>query len=366
VDFKPKVCYTVKLSRYLYPKQKRHNLDTLIEAHGLEVTQRHRAMGDAHLLYQFWILCQEKFGQEKLNEAVADQLGHASLPPHIDSAMVDDIPDSPGVYLFYADNDLPLYIGKSKHLRKRVLSHFQSALGHRKEMKLSLQVKRIEWIETAGELGALLLESRLIKTQLPQMNIKLRRTKELCAWTLHEDRQGFLRPELITAKDMQAGQQTHLYGLFSSKRAATTAMASIAKKSLLCEGLLGLEKLSPGAPCFGFQVKVCAGACVGKESPLKHNLKLTTALTRLRISLWPYKGPVGIKEGEEIHVVDQWCYLGSAKDDAQLDDILQQGRGEFEMDTYQLLKKSMAHLSSDALVQLTRRPVEKETLDTFA
>jgi DNA polymerase-3 subunit epsilon len=183
---------------------------------------------------------------------------------------------------------------------------------------------------------------------------------------LHEDRQGFLRPELITAKDMQAGQQTHLYGLFSSKRAATTAMASIAKKSLLCEGLLGLEKLSPGAPCFGFQVKVCAGACVGKESPLKHNLKLTTALTRLRISLWPYKGPVGIKEGEEIHVVDQWCYLGSAKDDAQLDDILQQGRGEFEMDTYQLLKKSMAHLSSDALVQLTRRPVEKETLDTFA
>jgi len=58
--------------------------------------------------------------------------------------------------------------------------------------------------------------------------------------------------------------------------------------------------------------------------------------------------------------------LGSAKDEAQLDDILHQGRGEFEMDTYQLLKKSMAHLSSDALVQLTRRPVEKETLDTFA
>ena len=366
LDFKPKVICTVKLSRYLFPEQKRHNLDTLIETHGLEVTQRHRAMGDAHLLYQFWTLCQEKFGQEKLNEAVANQLGHASLPPHIDSAMVDDIPDSPGVYLFYADNDLPLYIGKSKHLRQRVLSHFQSALGHRKEMKLSLQVKRIEWIETAGELGALLLESRLIKTQLPQMNIKLRRTKELCAWTLHEDRQGFLRPELITAKDMQAGQQTHLYGLFSSKRAATTAMASIAKKSLLCEGLLGLEKLSPGAPCFGFQVKVCAGACVGKESPLKHNLKLTTALTRLRISHWPYKGPVGIKEGEEIHVVDQWCYLGSAKDDAQLDDIIHQGRGEFEMDTYQLLKKSMANLSSDALVQLTRRPVEKETHDTFA
>ena len=366
LEFKPKVICTVKLSRYLFPEQKRHNLDTLIDVHALQVSQRHRAMGDAHLLYQFWSRCLEKFGADKVNEAIANQLGNASLPPHIDSDLIDRIPDSPGVYMFYADNDLPLYIGKSKHLRTRVLSHFQSALGQRKEMKLSLQVKRIEWIQTAGELGALLLESRLIKTLLPQMNIKLRRTKDLCAWTLTEDPKGFLRPQLITSKDMKPGEQTHLYGLFSSKRAATTALTSIAKKSLLCEGFLGLEKLSPGAPCFGFQVKRCAGACVGLESPLKHNLKLTTALTRLRVSLWPFKGPVGIKEGEEIHVVDQWCYLGTAQNEMELEETLTQGQKEFDMDTYQLLKKSLTRLSTDALLHLTHLTCENEPLDTFA
>ncbi len=355
LDFKPKVVCTVKLSRYLFPEQKRHNLDTLIEVHGLEVSSRHRAMGDAHLLYQFWSLCLEKFGQDKLNEAVAHQLGHASLPPHIDSALIDSIPDSPGVYLFYGDNALPLYIGKSKHLRTRVLSHFQGALGKRKEMKLSLQVKHIEWIQTAGELGALLLESRLIKEKLPHMNIKLRRTKELCAWQLNEDPSGFIKPQLITAKDMNLGEEENIYGLFSSKRAATSALKGLAKKSLLCEGILGLEKLSKGAPCFGHQVKLCAGACVGKEAPAKHNLKLLTAMIHLRVSTWPFKGPVGIKEMDDMHVVDQWCYLGTVRNEAELHDTLHHGKGDFDMDTYQLLKKSLSQARPETLVQLVRQ-----------
>ena len=353
LDFKPKVICTVKLSRYLFPEQKRHNLDTLIQLHGLQVSQRHRAMGDALLLYQFWTLCTAKFGQEKMVEAIENQLGHASLPPNIDSEMIDRIPESPGVYLFYGDNELPLYIGKSKHLRTRVLSHFQSALGKRKEMKLSLQVKRIEWIQTQGELGALLLESRLIKKLLPQMNIKLRRSKALCSWVLGEDERGYLRPQLISAKVMNAGEQEAMYGLFPSQRAASLALSSIAKKSLLCEGVLGLVKLTKGSACFGHQVKLCAGACIGQESPLKHNLRLTSALTRLRLSVWPYKGAIGIKEGEELHVVDQWCYLGTAKHEEDVHDLLQNGQSEFDMDTYQLLKKSLKTLSSQDIFHLS-------------
>jgi len=353
LDFKPKVICTVKLSRFLFPEEKRHNLDALIQRHGLVVTQRHRAMGDAHLLYQFWTQCLEQFGPDKMKEAIQNQLGHSSLPPHIDSELIDRIPDGPGVYFFYGDNDLPLYIGKSKHLRTRVLSHFQSALGNRKEMKLSLQVKRIEWTETQGELGALLLESRLIKKLLPQMNIKLRRSKELCSWVLSEDDKGYLRPQLITSKIMKAGEQDAMYGLFPSHRAAQLALSSIAKKSLLCEGLLGLVKLTAGNACFGHQVKLCAGACVGKESAVKHNLRLTSALTRLRLSVWPFKGPIGIKEGEELHVVDQWCYLGTAKHEEDVHDLLQHAQGEFDMDTYQLLKKSLKASAPEHIVHLS-------------
>lgn len=54
IDFKPKVLCTVKLSRLLFPEQSRHNLDTIINVHGLRVSARHRALGDADLLLQFW------------------------------------------------------------------------------------------------------------------------------------------------------------------------------------------------------------------------------------------------------------------------------------------------------------------------
>lgn len=360
LEFKPKVICTVKLSRFLFPEQKRHNLDTLIQTHGLEVSQRHRAMGDAHLLYQFWTLCLRRFGQEKMNEAVANQLDHRSLPPHIDSEVIEAIPQGAGVYLFYGDNDLPLYIGKSKHLKTRVLSHFQSALGKRKEMKLSLQVKRIEWIQTQGELGALLLESRLIKQLLPHMNIKLRKSKDLCSWILREDENGYLRPQLISAKTMTGGEQEAMYGLFPSQRAANLALSALAKKSLLCEGILGLSKLAKGSACFGHQVKLCAGACIGKESALKHNLRLTSALMRLRLSVWPFKGPIGIKEGLELHVVDQWCYLGTARDEGEIHELLLNGQGEFDMDTYQLLKKYLKSTAASNVVQLNSVDPKKQ------
>ena len=62
IDFKPKVLCTVKLSRLLFPNQARHNLDTIIQSHRLEVRARHRALGDADVLYQFWQVCEKTVG----------------------------------------------------------------------------------------------------------------------------------------------------------------------------------------------------------------------------------------------------------------------------------------------------------------
>jgi DNA polymerase-3 subunit epsilon len=104
IDFKPKVLCTVKLSRLLFPEQPRHNLDTIIHAHGLSVSARHRALGDADLLLQFWRVCESKFGKEKLNKVINQLIGNPSLPPNIDKELIDAIPDGPGCYIFYGDN----------------------------------------------------------------------------------------------------------------------------------------------------------------------------------------------------------------------------------------------------------------------
>ncbi len=354
LDFRAKVLCTVKLSRLLFPEQARHNLDTVIASHGLQVSARHRAMGDAEVLEQFWNVCVRQFGVARLQEAVKQLIANPSLPPKIDQKVIDAIPDSPGVYLFYAENRTPIYIGKSNSLRTRVMGHFSSALSVRKEMKLSMQVADIDWIETAGEIGALLLESKLIKEKLPSLNIKLRRSKDLCAWQFLLNENQILTPQLVRHDDLQPGIQDNLYGLFYSRHEANKTLQSIAKKNELCEGLLGLEKLLPGKPCFGFQVKQCRGACVGVETINAYHLRLMTALKKFKVGVWPFKTAIGIKEGNELHVIDHWCYLGTAINEDEVFELLSTGKPEFDLDIYKIIKKFLKTMDKDRILKLEK------------
>ena len=354
IDFSPKVVCTVKLSRRLFPNQARHNLDTLIQVHGLAVAARHRALGDAQLIYQFWQQCLALFGEARLKSEIESLLGSPSLPAHIDPELIQELPNKPGVYLFYAENKQVLYIGKSVDLRARVMGHFHSALTNRKEMKLSLQVRDIDWIETAGELGALLLESRLIKERLPSFNIKLRRSKDLCAWQIDETGMD-PRIHLINHRDLRPGKQDNLYGLFYSKREALLCLQSIAKKNQLCEVLLGLEKRQGQSPCFGYHVKQCRGACVGIEPIALHTLRTKTALLKLKVATWPYGGAIAFAEGDDLHLFDHWCYLGTAANESEIQELLEEGTPEFDLDIYKIIRKALSSCSKERIHHLQSR-----------
>lgn len=179
-----KVMCTVKLSRKLYPQHRGHGLDAIMHRHGPATHARHRAMGDVELVVAYLELAKRELGETRVLEAVASLLMGPSLPAGLDAAFLDEMPDSPGVYIFYGENDLPLYIGKSIALRSRVMSHFSSDHASSKDMRIGQQVSRVEWMETAGELGALLLESRLIKERQPAHNRRLRSSKELFSLSL--------------------------------------------------------------------------------------------------------------------------------------------------------------------------------------
>ncbi len=343
IDFSAKTLCTVKLSRRLYPGYPKHNLDTLIERHGLKVTGRHRALADAQLIHQFWEKIQATIPEETIQAAVKALLGRPSTPTHIDLTMIDGLPESPGVYLFYGENDLPLYVGKSVNIRQRVMSHFTADVTSAKEMSLSQQVRRIEHIKTGGEIGALLKEAALVKQLQPTHNRKLRRNSELCSLQIRDTSKG-LAISTAYASDLDFAVTDNLYGLFQSQREATNALTQIAEEHQLCKGLIGLEKIKSGSPCFGRQLKRCKGACIGEEPRLAHDMRLIQGLSKLKVQTWPFDGPAYLREGHEVLLINQWAYLGSARIEDEVWSKLEGAEARFDRDTYKILSKVVGKL----------------------
>lgn len=256
-------------------------------------------------------------------------------PEHL-RQWLEAMPKHPGVYIFHGDSEaMPLYIGKSVNIRSRVMSHFRTP----DEASMLRQSRRVSWICTAGEIGALLLEARLIKEQQPLFNKRLRRNRQLCSLRIEEG-----KPQVVYAREVDFSSSPHLFGLFANRRTALQALQSIADEEKLCYGLLGLEPLSRGRPCFRSALKRCAGACCGKESVEEHNSRFLAAMARMQLVCWPWQGPIGLKEsfGEmtQYHIIHNWLWLGSVNTPGEAAALLRAPAG-FDHDGYKILCKPL-------------------------
>jgi DNA polymerase-3 subunit epsilon len=343
LKFAARTLCTVRLSRRLYAEQPPHNLDSVIARHGIDCRARHRAMGDADALWQFLRIAAREHGEEIVAVAARQIARQATLPPELERAAVDAVPEAPGVYLLYGEGSRPLYIGKSVSMRSRVLAHFYADIRSPKAMQLARAVRRIDWRRTAGELGALLLEARLVKDLAPDFNRQLRAPEGLCGFAFDGRR---LR--LASADEIDAETLPHVRGVFRSKRAARLALRGLADEHRLCLQTLGMDDASRPGPCFRHQLGRCGGVCAGKENVHLHHARLAAALAGWQGAGWPHRGPVGIVERDrgndatEVHVVDRWCYLGSARSDGELAELLQDARRpRFDYDQYRILARHL-------------------------
>jgi DNA polymerase-3 subunit epsilon len=346
IDLRVKTLCTVRLSRKLYPQHRSHGLDAIMQRHGLHTAERHRALGDVEMVLAWLQQATQEFGMAKLQATVKDLLGSSSSVPSQLETPIKSIPQTPGVYLFYGEGPLPLYIGKSVKLRSRVMSHFQADHSAAKEMRIAQEIRTVQWRETAGELGALLLESRLVKEMQPVYNRQLRRQNQLCAWRLSADPQSRPLLALVGTDDMDPRAFDSLYGLYRSKRQALDALRTLATEHALCPQALGLE--SGKGRCFAQQMGQCQGLCCGLETPQRHHLRLQVALAAQRLQVWPFPGKVGLREYDvrtertDIHVFDHWCHLATVHDDAELAQALQRRLPlAFDLDTYRVLVKRL-------------------------
>jgi DNA polymerase-3 subunit epsilon len=184
----PTIC-TAALARALMPLQSRRGLGAVADALGIEVETQHRALADAETCAR--VLC-ALFPRLCANAAtVADALALLSprrrartrgKPPRYPAHPVGrreldfrDLPKDPGVYLFRDDGGRVLYVGKSISIRSRARAHFAPSSV---PADWTAHAKIVDYRATRSELGALVLENRLIKQLKPPGNTRLNRSDE--------------------------------------------------------------------------------------------------------------------------------------------------------------------------------------------
>ncbi len=349
----PVLC-TVKLSRALNPEHHRHGLDALIERHGLVCDARHRAMGDTEVLWQFARLMSERFAPEVVARAADRAMKAAPHPPGLPEGMLEAVPDSPGVYLFHAEpepppagrSDRPLYVGRSLNLRGKVREHF-SAGAKGRDAELARQVRRVDWIETAGELGALLLEAELLRQLRPTANRVAESGEAAFALRLIANRKRAPIYERVPIAGTDPLGWEGLHGAFRNRREADNLLRELALLYRLCPRRLGLEPGTSGA-CAAHLSRRCAGVCAGRESVAEHDARLAGALASTGLKRWPWAGAVIVAERhadsgrEAFHAFDHWCHLGSVERREELPALLAAAERRFELDTWRMLGRWLA------------------------
>lgn len=371
LNFAPHVLCSVKLSRALYPAHPRHGLDALIERFGLECDARHRALGDARAVRDFLDIVARDFDGPQIAKAMEKAGRTAAAPSGMAPGAMDHIPDVPGVYLFYGappestdllpPSELPLYVGKSRNLRSRVLAHFTGSHKGGQAARMLRETRRVDWVETAGELGALLLEAKLVKQLQPLYNKQLRASGPAVALALRggpgqEVAAGEAALSIVEIDRVAPRMLNGLYGPFRTRRDCLAALRELATAWQLCPkriGLQGFERRT--AACVNVQIKRCRGVCCGREDVRQHDMRLMSALDGLRIPDWPWPDVVALHERRadasraERHWLAHWCYLGSESGSDVPGNSAGRGEPRFDYDNYRILRRHLDGLPLDAV-----------------
>lgn len=261
--YKRPVLCTVKMSRKLLPGYASYSLGNLCNNLGIQVTSRHRAAGDA--------LATVKLFERLLSvDPTLSQIPTDGLHPSLDRSIFSSLPLTPGVYYFHDENGKLLYIGKSKNIHARVLSHFQNS-STSKAIEMRSNTASISFEETGSELIALLLESDEIKKHKPLHNrLQRRTTYKYGLYSLYLQ-SGY---KVIQIEKIKSTGKPHT--VFASFDEALVLVHEIVAKYNLCQKLCGLYQ-NHGA-CFQHSIGQCNGACIGAEPADIYNHRVDAAL----------------------------------------------------------------------------------------
>ena len=268
--FKRKKLCTVKLSRKLMPGLPSYSLGKICDYLDIQNDSRHRAAGDALATVELFKHLLSIDAENKPILSFLKQNTFDGQHPHLKRSTLDDLPEEAGVYYFYDEKQQLIYIGKSKNIQKRVLSHFQNN-STKKAIEMRSRIADISYELTGSELLALLLESDEIKKHKPIFNRAQRRSSFNFGVFSFHDEFGYRCFKIEKNKP-----DSQPVSSFNSRQSAIKYLEYLLEKFDLCQKLTGVYDSKQA--CFNYEVKKCAGACIQKESVRNYNLRAEKAL----------------------------------------------------------------------------------------
>src|SRR4051812_45421265 len=275
----PPILCTVALARRVAPLQRRRGLAALADALGIEVEGVHRALPDAETCARVFCALFSKLCAHAttIGEAVAllaarrpatarPRSRPAKRPRHT-RPDISGLPKDPGVYVFRDADGRPLYVGKSVCLRTRARAHFTTP------GEWTGQAEQVDYQATHSELGALVLENRLIKALRPPGNKRLKRTPD--GYVYLRCRLDIAFPILEVALEPAAGHSVTI--------GPARGRAAAAERVEQLTSLLGLRHCGRALPrrdhppAYG-QMGRCLSPCLRDLDPNLYRERLDAAL----------------------------------------------------------------------------------------
>ena len=273
-DFKRKKLCTVRLSRKIIPGLNSYSLGAICSSEKIPINGRHRAKGDAEATTELFRRLIERDYEFIINSFLNPRSRQATLPPLLEKKIVDNLPETFGVYYFKNAAKEVIYVGKANNIKQRVISHFYDK--KKKEQNMCLETADITFTETGSELLALLLESSEIKHIYPKYNRAQRKAGEAVGLFSYEDQKGIMHlaynrlklvPNTITKYYTVAECRNHLEYL--------------CKEFELCPKYCHLQ--TNVSSCFHYQIKECKGICCNEETVETYNVRVQEAIKSVGI-----------------------------------------------------------------------------------
>ncbi|MBT28871.1 MAG: exonuclease [Thalassobius sp.] len=274
-DYRKNSLCTVQLSRVILPGMRSYSLGKLCKEIGIDLSSRHRAFGDARATVTLFEMLLEKGTRGVFEEYLSLDLYSAKHHPNVSPETIENLKEETGIYYFHDQEGNIIYIGKSKNIRTRVMSHFTGNTT-RKAKKLKNAIADISFECTGSELVALLKEESEIKKHQPFFNSALKRGEFRYGIYAYPNKNGYINLIVRDKRAMKVEPVIYVY----SKNRGIKMMEQVLEKFKLCQKLCGLYESRDS--CFNYMVSLCNGACVGKEEVEVYNRRVEQAIAYLK------------------------------------------------------------------------------------